>query len=141
MKKNLLFSTLLLMTFAVACNKEQIKVSSSSSSAESYISAENSNHGCGDHSYSNALVAEFFLANQDKTANEFEDLLITNTSSHAVSYLWDFGNGDKSTQATPTYHYVMHGSYTITLTATDIEGNIKKASQGITINCIDSSHK
>jgi PKD repeat protein len=40
----------------------------------------------------------------------------TNTSSNAVSYSWDFGNGTYSTQQHPVNVYTIPGTYTVTLT-------------------------
>ncbi|WP_420643728.1 PKD domain-containing protein [Candidatus Leptofilum sp.] len=42
-----------------------------------------------------------------------------NLSSGATSYLWDFGDGNSSTAATPTHLYTQGGSYTVTLTASN----------------------
>ncbi|MDB2657168.1 PKD domain-containing protein [Crocinitomicaceae bacterium] len=42
----------------------------------------------------------------------------TNTSSDATSYLWDFGDGNTSTDENPTHIYADTGDYVITLTVT-----------------------
>lgn len=42
----------------------------------------------------------------------------TNTSTDATSYLWDFGDGNTSTDANPTHIYSDTGDYVITLTVT-----------------------
>ncbi len=39
------------------------------------------------------------------------------------SYEWDFGDGDISTDETPTHAYKADGSYTVSLTVTDDRGN------------------
>jgi len=39
------------------------------------------------------------------------------------SYEWDFGDGDISTDDTPTHAYRVDGSYTVSLTVTDDRGN------------------
>jgi len=39
------------------------------------------------------------------------------------SYEWDFGDGDISTSETPTHVYKSAGSYTVSLTVTDDQGN------------------
>jgi outer membrane protein assembly factor BamB len=38
-------------------------------------------------------------------------------------YLWDFGDGNTSTDLNPTHTYAMGGNYTATFTITDSEGN------------------
>jgi PKD repeat protein len=42
---------------------------------------------------------------------------LQNTSTHAVTYLWDFGDGNQSEEANPIHQYENPGSYTITLYA------------------------
>lgn len=44
------------------------------------------------------------------------------SSDGAVSYLWDFGDGNTSTEASPTHSYADIGTYTVTLTAYNING-------------------
>lgn len=46
----------------------------------------------------------------------------TNSSANATGYLWNFGNGQNSTDANPTYSYPTDGTYTVTLTATNACG-------------------
>ncbi|MBC3844787.1 PKD domain-containing protein [Winogradskyella echinorum] len=43
----------------------------------------------------------------------------SNTSTGATSYLWDFGDGNTSTEESPTHVYDVHNTYTVTLTATN----------------------
>lgn len=40
-----------------------------------------------------------------------------NSSSNATTYTWNFGDGNTSTEATPTHHYISEGTYTVTLIA------------------------
>lgn len=42
-------------------------------------------------------------------------IILTNTSGTGT-YLWDFGDGDTSTEASPTHDYSAPGTYTVTLT-------------------------
>ncbi len=42
-----------------------------------------------------------------------------NTSTNANSYLWDFGDGNTSTEAHPQHTYTQDGTYTVTLTASN----------------------
>ncbi len=41
-----------------------------------------------------------------------------NTSERAEGYEWDFGDGENSTEETPSHRYIRSGEYTITLRAT-----------------------
>lgn len=45
----------------------------------------------------------------------------TNSSANSSSYIWDFGDGETSTEENPVYTYAEAGSYTVKLTA--IEGS------------------
>ena len=40
----------------------------------------------------------------------------TNTSTNGTSYLWDFGDGNTSTNQNPNHTYTSNGNYTVTLT-------------------------
>ncbi|MBL7941336.1 MAG: PKD domain-containing protein [Flavobacteriales bacterium] len=44
------------------------------------------------------------------------------TSGTILSYLWDFGDGNTSTLANPSYTYTVSGFYTVTLTVEDANG-------------------
>lgn len=46
----------------------------------------------------------------------------SNTTTDAVSYLWNFGDGTTSTQLNPTKTYNNTGTYTVRLTATGLNG-------------------
>lgn len=47
---------------------------------------------------------------------------LTNTSVNGVTYLWDFGDGNTSTEESPTYTYATAGIYNVKLTATNPNG-------------------
>lgn len=49
-------------------------------------------------------------------------LTCTNTTTDATSYLWDFGDGQTSTEEAPVHTYVTEGAYTVSLTATNPNG-------------------
>lgn len=71
------------------------------------------------------------------SANVGEEITFTDASSdedgEIVSWLWDFGNGTTSTDQNPTISYEEEGSYTVTLTVTDDEGDTNSASETISI--------
>lgn len=57
------------------------------------------------------------VINEDEGIEHFEVKLF-NQSVLAQSYLWDFGNGETSTEENPTVTYTIPGKYTITLSVT-----------------------
>jgi PKD domain len=65
---------------------------------------------------------------------------LTNTSKEAVSYRWDFGDGNSSTDANPGGHtYAQSGLYEITLEAKDANGNVKDR-QRTKVQVFDERH-
>ena len=50
-------------------------------------------------------------------------VVLTNTSTNATSYEWDFGDGTTSTEKNPTHRYESIGSYIITLVAKNPSGS------------------
>ena len=55
----------------------------------------------------------------------------SNTSSNADTYLWDFGDGNTSTEIEPIHSYATPGSYTVTLSATNNCGSVS-STQNVT---------
>ncbi|ATD00481.1 S8 family serine peptidase [Pseudoalteromonas spongiae] len=66
------------------------------------------------------------------------NVMFTNASSDRnndiVSYLWDFGDGNTSTEATPVHAYAAAGNYSVSLTTTDAEGLSDTASKDVQIS-------
>lgn len=54
---------------------------------------------------------------------EGSTVTFTNTSETALSYSWNFGDGNTSSDLNPSHTYGADGVYTITLTATDENGS------------------
>jgi PKD repeat protein len=50
-----------------------------------------------------------------------------------IGWSWDFGDGSSSSQQYPSHHYDAEGSYQVTLTATDDQGNTAALTHTITI--------
>lgn len=59
-----------------------------------------------------------------------------NNATNAVSYSWDFGNGDSSTETDPTTIYFENGNYTVWQYVTGALGCTDSTSQVITINTV-----
>jgi PKD repeat protein len=51
------------------------------------------------------------------------DFQNTSFGSGSMSYLWDFGDGSTSSDVNPSYQYPISGTYTVTLTVTNIVGS------------------
>jgi len=63
------------------------------------------------------------------------------SANNPTSWEWDFGNGDKSNLQKPTYTYRSTGTYTVTLTVSNINGTNKKiASNYITVKNATSNN-
>jgi len=59
----------------------------------------------------------------------------TNTSLHANGYLWDFGDGNISTDASPWHEFMAVGAYNVELVA--VNGNCPNDTTSMVINVID----
>ena len=55
-------------------------------------------------------------------AVQFTDQTATTPNSTPVNWLWDFGDGNTSTQRNPSHTYINAGSFTVKLTVTDNNG-------------------
>ena len=51
-----------------------------------------------------------------------------------VSYVWDFGDGSTSSEEDPMYEYTVPGTYNVTLTVTDADGNADESTIKIVAN-------
>ena len=66
-------------------------------------------------------------------------ITFTNASNDASSYLWDFGNGTTSILADPEVVFD-NGTFTVTLTAFDDDGNTDIFQETFTIDCETSEN-
>lgn len=69
----------------------------------------------------------------------------TNTSEGATSQSWDFGDGNTSTEESPTHTYAAAGDYTVVLTATNDDGSdtaeeTVSVTGGASANCEDADN-
>lgn len=65
------------------------------------------------HALSDQTIAEFTFINNNY------DVSFMNTSTHATSYHWDFGDGQTSTETNPTHTYTGNGIFDVELIAID----------------------
>ncbi|NUQ22523.1 MAG: VCBS repeat-containing protein [Saprospiraceae bacterium] len=81
-------------------------------------------NACGENSFCQNIVVcvppvpSFEVAVQDST------VVFSNLSLWATEYFWDFGDGETSTDATPTHAYAVPGEYEVTLTVTNACGTV-----------------
>lgn len=138
MKKLFLYLTFISLVIFAACNKQEIEdnlipVNQDQPTLSAQDAANVQDHTIATNDF---LTSDFTIDNENGQVDESENLLLTNKSVNAVSYEWDFGNGNTSTEANPTYQYKIHGNYTVTLKTTDSKGNIQQASHDIEVLCV-----
>lgn len=56
-------------------------------------------------------------------STQFTNTSTTNPANQAMTYLWNFGDGQTSTQQSPTHQYATAGSHSVTLTASSGQGS------------------
>jgi len=66
--------------------------------------------------------------------DNFLEVIFTNFSQNAVSYSWDFGDGNSSTEENPTHIYDEADTYEVTLTATNADGVSRSFSESIVLD-------
>jgi len=71
--------------------------------------------------------------------DNFLQVIFMNFSQNAVSYQWNFGDGESSTEENPTHTYADVGEYEVTLTAANSEGATASFSQTIQITDPDQA--
>ncbi len=69
----------------------------------------------------------------------FLEVIFTNFSQHATSYSWNFGDGNTSTEESPTHVYAEAGNYNVVLTAANSAGTSANYSQSIEITDPDQA--
>jgi len=62
------------------------------------------------------------------------DVTFVNGSTNATSYSWNFGDGGTSTEDNPSHTYASSGTFSVVLTATNVDGKANSFSSSVTIN-------
>ena len=78
-----------------------------------------------------APTADFTFAVTDLSV-AFTDAS-TDSDGTVVSWSWDFGDGNSSTDQNPTHAYADYGAYTVSLTVTDDDGATGNTSQEVNV--------
>lgn len=63
-----------------------------------------------------------------------QNISFTNSTVNATDYVWDFGDGNTSTDENPTHVYTEVGTYTVYLSAVNGDGCMNTVSQEITVD-------
>jgi CSLREA domain-containing protein len=79
----------------------------------------NADDGCDIGAYELLLPAVSFLSSSPDWIGQTTSFTNTTVTSGTTTYLWSFGDGVTSTQASPTRTYNSPGIYTVVLTATN----------------------
>lgn len=74
-----------------------------------------------------------FTYTADALSVQFSDAS-TDVNGDIVSWMWDFGDGASSTDASPMYTYADYGTYAVSLTVTDSEGNTDSVTQDLVLS-------
>ena len=69
----------------------------------------------------------------EQSADNFLSYTFTNTSKNGSTYLWDFGDGNTSTEESPTHVYDTPADYTVTLEVTSENGLSGTLDKGVDI--------
>lgn len=86
----------------------------------------------------NTVIAGFSISGFDIAAPS--TITFVNISSNATTYLWNFGDGNTSTQFNPTHTYNLAGTYQLQLTATGPSGS-KSICKLVSIEAVSPSNK
>lgn len=76
-------------------------------------------------------VAAFTLSADGLTVTAIDSS--SDSDGSIVAYNWDFGNGESSSEQSPSWTYLNDGSYTVSLTVTDDRGDQHTATETITV--------
>jgi PKD repeat protein len=78
-------------------------------------------NGCVSTDSVRVIVNPLPIADFNFGANDLQ-VQFTDSTNGAVTWLWDFGDGNTGTGANPVHTYAQGGNYTISLTVTDSNG-------------------
>jgi PKD repeat protein len=89
--------------------------------------------------FENLIIVSALPTSDFVAVNNILTVTFTNNSTNADSYLWDFGDGNTSTDINPIYTYTSEGTYTVTLTVTNECGDVS-STQSVSINSMPTAN-
>ena len=78
-------------------------------------------------------MAEFTSSCPTYTTCTFNSAATVDAQGDVIRYAWTFGDGGTSTSANPSRTYAAPGTYTVTLTATDVWGKSATVTHDVTM--------
>ncbi len=90
--------------------------------------------GCVDSTVATIFVVGGLPVASFTSSSGGNTVTFTNTSVNAASYLWNFGDGNTSTATSPSHAYGSSGTFTVSLTATNLCGT-SGATQTVVTGC------
>jgi PKD repeat protein len=100
-------------------------------------------NGASDMAYQQVAVYEGNQAPVAAFSAEANRLVVTFTDQSSdldgviAAWSWDFGDGASSTEQNPTHTYTASGTYNVTLTVTDDDGDTGLASQALSVTDVN----
>ncbi|MDA9333390.1 PKD domain-containing protein, partial [Saprospiraceae bacterium] len=89
--------------------------------------------------FENLIIVSALPTSDFVAVNNILTVTFTNNSTNADSYLWDFGDGNTSTDSDPIHTYAAEDDYTVTLTATNECGDVS-STQSVSINSMPTAN-
>jgi hypothetical protein len=80
----------------------------------------------------NIPPAASFMVNTSELIASFTDMS-SDSDGTIVNWMWNFGDGNTSSTQSPAHTYAADGTYAVSLTVTDNDGDFSTASQSVTV--------
>lgn len=92
-------------------------------------------------SLSDGAAPEVSFGVSAPTIRSAQTISFQGESSQAISWDWDFGDGNTSTEQNPTHTYTQPGTYLVRLTVTNAEGCTNTAVSEVTVDEVTSTRQ